>query len=109
MNLKNEEKNICERNDFMFYESFKDKVDMVRKDNPETPEAAGNLCMAIIRLGVRREWTENLPPEQRAFLRTIEPLMERSKEKKEETIKARAKVRERYARQKKDVDPPEQK
>lgn len=85
-----------ERNDFMFYESYKDMVDMVRK---KSPEAAGALCMAIIRLGVRREWTEDLPPEQKAFLRSVEPLMKRSKEKKEQKVKEAA--REKYGKFKK--------
>lgn len=73
-----------ERNNFMFYETYKDTIDVIRKQDPV---AAGKLCMAIIRLGVRREWTEDLPPEHRAFLKSIAPYMKRSKEKMEQKVK----------------------
>lgn len=82
--LKENEATATERNNFMFYETYKDTIDVIRKQDPV---AAGKLCMAIIRLGVRREWTEDLPPEHRAFLKSIAPYMKRSKEKMEQKVK----------------------
>lgn len=103
MDTLKDESNAVKHNDFMFYGTFKNAVDMVRRTDEN---AAGRLCMAIFRLGVRQEWTPDLPLEQRGFLKSIEPLIQRSQEKKEETTEARKRAKAHYKRTQKKSTPP---
>lgn len=71
---------------FMFLKSYKDSIDLLRDSG--NAEAAGKLALAIFRYGVRREWTEDLPDAQRAFMRSIKPYIEGSCEKYKIAVKA---------------------
>ena len=68
--------------DFMFYGSFKDKIDQIRKIYSEAE--AETFCMELIRYGVRRERKEKMDPYLEATIRSFYPLIEKSKEKKDQ-------------------------
>ena len=72
-----------QRNDFMFYESFKDSIDLVRKLYSD--EEAEIFCMEIITYGVTGEHYSPMRPELEAVMLSIAPLIEKSREHKEET------------------------
>lgn len=72
--------------DFMFYESYKDTINRIRKLYSE--EEAGTFCMELVRYGVRRERKETMRPELEAVIRSIYPLIDKSKEHKDETAEA---------------------
>lgn len=68
--------------DFMFYFDFKAKIDMIREIYSEAE--AETFCMELIRYGVRRERKEEMDQYLEATIRTFYPLLERSREKKEQ-------------------------
>lgn len=75
-----------ENEGFMFYESYKTTIDKIRKLYGE--DEAGMFCLELIRYGVRRERSIEMRPELEAIMKSICPLIEKSKEHKDQAVKA---------------------
>lgn len=68
------------RDDFMFFDTFKDKIDRLREIYSD--EEMDRFCMELVMYGVRREHDEKLDPYLEGILVQMFGKIERSKERK---------------------------
>jgi len=73
--------------DFMFFGSFKDKIDRLREIYSD--DEMDNFCIELIRYGVRRERIEKLDPYLEGILVQMFGKIERSKASKDRSAVAK--------------------
>ena len=71
--------------DFMFYETFKEKLDEIERIFSR--EDAETFCLELIRYGVRRERKVTMDPYLEATILSMYRLIDKSKEKRDQTEK----------------------